>query len=197
MKRKVIPEPFWDGETELLFRVLFPEISAMVKAAAKTAGEELEIATGIALDWELINSQALDWAKVYTYEKVHDITVTTRDFISKELQTWIQSGGPLQDLMDALAGDVYSDYRAFMIATTEVTRAYTEGNLDAWRISGVVSGKQWFTAEDDIVCDICGPLDGSTIGLEEEGYKGYLDEMVGGPPAHVNCRCWLQPIVEK
>jgi hypothetical protein len=79
-----------------------------------------------------------------------------------------------------------------MIAVTEVTRSYAEGNQIAWKESGVVEGKEWNTANDEIVarCPICWPLHGVVIPIGEE-FDGGFD----GPPAHPRCRCWITPVV--
>jgi rubredoxin len=70
-----------------------------------------------------------------------------------------------------------------MIAVTETTRVFAEGNKLAWDSTGVVSGSKWQTANDDLVCPICGPLNEQVTDDE--------------PPAHVNCRCWKRPVVDE
>ena len=65
------------------------------------------------------------------------------------------------------------------------------------------------TAVDDRVCPICGPLHNTIVDLS--GGWTFTQEMLDAnpalaralrgpqtilrPPAHVNCRCWLQPVV--
>jgi hypothetical protein len=46
--------------------------------------------------------------------------------------------------------------------------------------------KTWFTNNDDRVCDICGPMEGEEVASDESFSSG--DD---APPAHVNCRCWV------
>jgi len=46
----------------------------------------------------------------------------------------------------------------------------------------------WQTSGDEKVCEICGPLDGKA---EDEW------DDPEGPPAHVNCRCWMTTRVVK
>ena len=45
----------------------------------------------------------------------------------------------------------------------------------------------WETAEDERVCNYCGPLDLKIVSTEEMGGYSY-------PPAHVNCRCTVAPV---
>ena len=84
---------------------------------------------------------------------------------------------------------MFGEIRAEMIAITEATRAFSEGNIQEWLASGVVDGIKWMTAEDELVCPICEPLDGKEGSLTDgiEGLK---------PPAHVRCRCWLEPVMK-
>lgn len=83
---------------------------------------------------------------------------------------------------------VFSPARASTIAATEVTRAVSHAEHFAAATFQTPGQAQlspvWHTEEDDRVCDICAPLDG----LKREDYA---DEFPFGPPAHGNCRCWL------
>jgi hypothetical protein len=48
---------------------------------------------------------------------------------------------------------------------------------------------RWFTAADEKVCAICGPVHGAT---RPKNRPYYLHPTLGQVrlPAHVNCRCW-------
>jgi len=97
--------------------------------------------------------------------------------------------------------------RADMIADTESIRTANMANAFAWQQSGVVSGKEWYTAEDDRVCAYCDEMDGTKIALDENFFDqgdelqvgdrtmslDYSD--VGEPPLHPSCRCTLLPIM--
>ena len=86
---------------------------------------------------------------------------------------------------------------------------FAEGNVLAWEATGLVSGKKWATAGDDLVCGICFPLNGKVVEIEGnfELLPGEMSDdllaraMEGEeftwqtPPAHPRCRCWLQPFV--
>ena len=52
------------------------------------------------------------------------------------------------------------------------------------RESGIEVVERWLTAEDERVCQICGPLDHTT----EETWGQVVP---GGPPAHTLCRCLI------
>jgi hypothetical protein len=78
---------------------------------------------------------------------------------------------------------------------TEITRSYAQGNQIAGEVMkeqfpDVPVVKVWFTNNDDLVCEICGPLNGEEVGIDDSWDSD--DGPVDNPPAHVNCRCWTQ-----
>lgn len=80
--------------------------------------------------------------------------------------------------------------RARLIASTETTHAYSQGQLIAYQRSGVVTGVEWLVAPDDTACEICKPLGGKVVKLYEEFAPGVI-----APPGHPGCRCSLLPRV--
>jgi hypothetical protein len=87
--------------------------------------------------------------------------------------------------------------RAYTIATTEMAFAYNkgadEGILQAQKEGYLGTVKRvWCTAEDELVCDICGSLNGLETEMDEEfDFKGkslYRGQKKT-PPAHPRCRC--------
>jgi HK97 family phage portal protein len=113
-----------------------------------------------------------------------------------------QLANRVEDIYGAAAG-----YRAEAIARTESINASTFATIDAWKQSGVVSGKVW-TVTSSNPCPYCLDMDGKTVGLgdnyfdkgdsltvENVGTMTFDYQNVIGPPAHVNCRCDLLPII--
>ncbi len=178
-------DAFWDGEREQLIRVLLPIVTNAALSAAEQALLGLQDVYGIGVDWRLVNEAVQRWSQKYTFDLVGGITDTSRDFLQGSISEWIAGGKPLDELIGTLE-PMFGTTRAAMIAATEVTRCYAEGNQETWRQSKVVDGVRWMTAEDELVCPICAPLDQETADLS----KGF-----DGPPAHPNCRCYLQPVV--
>lgn len=96
------------------------------------------------------------------------------------------------------AFDDLSKVQAERIARTEVIRTSNEAAIDAWVESGVVEGKQWFTAEDGRVDSECAELNGKIVWtLKGDFYEkdGEFDN--GDPPLHPNCRCVVLPVIDK
>lgn len=204
-----IPEAFWQGEagklyseTELLMLKFF--MAGAVEAEGQTAG------ASFAFNWDVINQSAIDYLNFYKLDTVNGITETTRQQATAMIDEWLQSGDPLPKLFDKLE-PLFGDKRAKMIARTEVTRTVSAGRLEGWKSTGWITQKVWRTARDELVCPICGSLDGKVVAIEGnfelgladaarnealEKYimkHGTLEYMI--PPAHPNCRCGLSPIV--
>jgi len=92
-------------------------------------------------------------------------------------------------------------YRAMMIARTELAFAYNNGNDRAMRQAqneGLIGDyrKKWATADDERVCDRCGPLDGVTIG-KDELFIDSTGHAVLLPPLHPHCRCAVEYVLEE
>lgn len=153
----------------------------------------------IGLDYTLINKWALEFARGYVFELVKGIDATTVKLLQTAVASFVETPGfTIGDLMNMIK-DTFGQPRARMIAVTETTRAYAEGQLAAGRElqqkwPDVRVTKTWFTNNDDRVCTICGPLNGTEVNLQEN-FVVVADgkTLWEGPamPAHPNCRCWL------
>jgi len=185
------PAAYWTAERAALTAALLPAIEATVMAGAQAAVAELEAIMGIGVDWALINEAALEWARTYTFDLVKGVTETSRNLLQTQLANWIEAGESLPQMWKRL-DPIYGPVRAKMIGTTEVTRAFAQGNELAWRESRVISGKKWHSALDERVCPICGSLHGEVVPIGQPFSDGSMN-----PPSHVNCRCWILPVVMK
>ena len=144
---------------------------------------------GISFDYTMVLDEALEWARSYSYELITGIEATGREVVSRAVSRFIETGKPLEELASELAS-IYSGPRAAMIASTETTRAFYEGQVASFRGSGVIKKMEWRTARDEKVCPSCGPLHGKRTAM-----GGTFDGIT--PPAHPRCRCWIAPVVER
>lgn len=150
------------------------------------------------INWAMANVHVLEWAARESEAIFAELLGTNAKELSAELTLWLESGAPLSDLKKTLSkGRWFGKARGKMIAVTEVTRAYNEGNMAAYRESGVVTGKEFQTARDEHVCSICAPLDGKITELEGTFETPFGIENFQKPPVHVNCRCVLAPITRR
>lgn len=134
---------------------------------------------------------------------------TTKSKVRKVLSQAIIDGLSIDETARGIK-EVFKEadtVRAQRIARTETLRAGNAGALEAYKQSGVVIGKQWFTAMDEMVCEWCAPMNGRVKALNNnffhqgESFTGKdggiirLDySNIEEPPLHVNCRCTLIPI---
>ena len=143
---------------------------------------------GFSFNWQLPHRGAMAWAEEYSFPLVAQINQTSARLTGFYLSRWASEPTPLWKLEQDLAG-VFGESRARRIAVTETTRVYAEGARRTYVHSGVVSGIQWLTSNDERVCPICRPLN------EQQGSLGNGLPGVGLPPAHVNCRCRIAGVV--
>lgn len=141
---------------------------------------------GLAVNMDWVNSAVLDFTRTYANNWWMELSKVTRDGLRKAILAWQEIGlgeQGLQDLVNAIT-PLFGEDRARRIAITETTRIFDEGNKLA-HISAGIKYEQWQTAEDDLVCTICGPLNGQYF-LTESGPRPVTD-------THPNCRCMREP----
>lgn len=123
----------------------------------------------------------------------------SEDAIEAEAAAWVDGYAPvlarqivdsttsLADVADDLEA-VFGAARAEMIAATEVTRAISAAEaylILLWADEADLQYRRiWHTEHDGKVCPVCKPLDRAP----EEVWGTVAPS---GPPAHPNCRCWL------
>lgn len=95
-------------------------------------------------------------------------------------------------------------YRARNIARTETLRSSNMGQHELWR-QGIDNNllttskiqRVWIVTPDDRLCDICAPMNGQTVAMEEH-FTGNKQNAAGvvthlystlTPPIHPSCRC--------
>jgi len=161
-----------------------PEIIAISRERAMALSDEV----GVSFDPTIINTEALDWARDYSYQLIGGITDTTRELVRGAQQTFIETPGMTRADLEKMLQPAFGESRASTIAVTETTRAYSEAvNRQQAMLanSGIEMRRVWQTNNDSIVCPICGPLNG----LPEEDWRDVFP--LGPPQPHPNCRCSL------
>ena len=201
LRGEKVPKSAYASLSADLRRVLEAELRAQYISGALQTQTALDKIVPTAINWTKPNTNAQRWATRYTFDLVRGLQDTTIAQVQsniaaleRDLSAFFEKPTTLGDVRGKIAeyipdwqdrlGRVWSsEERARMIATTEVTRASVEGDLASVEYLsdeyGIEMIPVWQTSNDEIVCDICGPLHNTQQG------DGWEDP----PPAHVNCRC--------
>lgn len=146
----------------------------------------------VGIDWVLVNTDAAAWARVHAAGLVREMQATTLERMHAAVYAFINDGQTIPYLARVLTGLVNDPKRAQLIAQTESTRSFAQGNTLAWKAQGI-EGRRWFSVEDSRVCPVCGGLAGSRAKLGEP-FKTKDGGVIDNPPAHPGCRCYIQPV---
>jgi len=183
--------------TELTFEELqdiAPDLAELLEDMTQEGGEValtqvLSDITDAQLDQ--VNERAVDYAANRSATLISDLEDSTREMLRSDLVSGMEAGATNDEIADMLADNYgFSDERADTIARTETADADVQGNLEGYKASGVVSGKEWVTGQDDF-CDECAALDKVVVGLDDDFPEGGGD----GPTLHPNCRCDILPVL--
>jgi len=175
-----VPQSYWNNGGHEIKKVIAPIFEEIfVSQSMAMAG-----AARIGVDWTLVNKQAANWAYAHAGQLIQGLQTTEQNAIRDYVQKYYTDGWTLDDVISHLE-PLFDKQRATTIAITETTNAATQSEmamvnyLEATYPTIHFVG-YWITANDDRVCDICGPKHGKII--EDAEY----------PPAHVNCRCEVE-----
>ena len=170
---------FWQDELAIWGKVLPIDLLRM----AQEASQALFALMPVGVDWLLVADAAAEWAHRYAFDLIKDINDTSLRLVSRAIQRFVQTPGATREELETMLRPYFGEVRASMIAVTETTRAYAQGEIETAKIAeraGLKMIPVWNTSEDELVCAVCGALDGKK-GAELNGQV---------PPAHVRCRCW-------
>lgn len=174
-----------EGWEALVDEEITPEVEAAFNAAGMSALASVGVEVTVDMT-DTLNTAAADYAETMSAELVTQIEDSTRNMIRDKISQAVNGGWDSEMLADELeASRAFSPERAVTIASYELGSALEAGNLVGWQTSGVVTGKQWVTAEDDLVSDECqANADQGVIPLDDAFQSG--DD---APLAHPFCRC--------
>jgi len=130
-----------------------------------------------------VNKLAVEWAENRAAELVTKIQESTRDYLRADVTQAVEEGWSSKQLSKALEENFgFSESRSDTIARTEIGHADVEGNMMAYRASGVVEGKEWIKGSEHDGDDECDDnADAGVISLDEAFPSGDQN-----PLAHPN-----------
>lgn len=170
-------EAFWKGQRST-FLTRLGGSSEKLLLEGVTQAEKL----GLSVNFDLVNKQVLKYARTFENKWWSRLESSTREGLRRAIAVNIETGAPLSALRKSII-PLFGTERAEMIASTEVTRLFSEGNRIAYRDAGVTK-LEWRTVGDERVCEECEAKDGKRYSIGDQG-----------PPLHVRCRCWDAPVV--
>lgn len=141
-----------------------------------------------------IDKAALAYAAEHAAELVKGLSLTTEDALRSEITRAMKDGSSAAELAKSIREmGVFGRARASTIARTELATAHIQGNVQGWRETGMVTGKEWIMGDLHDIEDVCdlNAMKGQ-IGLDE----GFEDGIMF-PPAHPNCICDVLPVLSE
>ena len=182
--------------TVLLVPIMFDTIKEEGQHAIEEVDKELEY-----------DAESVEAAKFLKQKPLLDFTSvneTTNKLIKAEIVAGIEEGEGVDKIARRI-NKVFDDAdkkRSLLIARTETQKAVNFATVDAYKQSGVVSGKKWLTAYDERTCERCMAMNGKIVDLDKNYFnKGdsFMDtkfdyEDIGYPPLHA--RCFTSPDIK-
>lgn len=159
--------------------------------AFEVGGISGELEVGVSVGFTRVMPAAQKALRAYTLELAKGITKTTAEMAKQSLLMSLELGEDQQAAI-ARVNDVIKDpRRSAMIARTESIRAYSQGRLTYAKEAGITH-KEWQNGVPG-ACEICTSNHGKVVRLDAmfPGIGGLVD----APPAHPNCRCRVQLVM--
>ncbi len=173
-----------------------------IQGAIVDGGEDALAKLGLAQEFAT-DEVVLDFVKKHSLEYAKEITGTTLDALRGQFVVALQNGEGVTKVMDRIQSVMTNctEYRARMIAQTEMIGAINKGSVEAAKQSGVIWGHQWVGALDERIREDHEWLtvEGIAVPLGETFPRVNLEfpGEAGGDPAQVcNCRCTVKQLRE-
>lgn len=220
-------DPFWLNEDALLMEATDDLVLTALLAGGASGLTSLPVGAQQLVDMDIFNQQALDYLFKYQLATVPGLNATTRKSVIKIIEDWLLSGESLQALEGKLVPIFGSIRAARIAATeitriyamgnqiiwmasglVGAKRWMTANDERVCPLCGSLDGTI-VQLEGNFALDANGvgnsPQMKAILGKRftpELGTRKANTLLKGGsswltPPAHTNCRCWLQPLVSE
>jgi SPP1 gp7 family putative phage head morphogenesis protein len=204
---KALPQPVQRASTSAALDALRPEVLADELGPVQEGGfedwaNEALRELGLSPSFNMRNPLVRQALEQRAAERVRLVTDTTRAALREELAAGVAAGEGI-NLLRKRVEEVFSEaegYRAERIARTEVVGLSNAANVEAWRQSGVVEGKEWLAVRDGNTRDEHRALDGQVVSgvdgmFSVAGYRASHPGGFGVASMDISCRCTTLPKV--
>lgn len=141
-----------------------------------------------------LDEAALAWADEHGAELVKGLTATTETALRATIAKAMTEGSSAAELARSIqAMGEFGKARAMTIARTELATAHVQGNVQGWRETGMVSGKEWIMGDLHDIEDVCD----RNAAMGEVDLDAEFEDGVMFPPAHPNCICDVLPVLSE
>jgi len=141
-----------------------------------------------------LDKAALAYAEAHAAELVTNLTATTTESLRGTISNAVKEGMSAQRLSDAIqTSGAFGEARANTIARTELAMAHVNGNVEGWKETGLVGGKESILGDlhdIDDECDECAAA--GVVGINDDFIPG-----LSQPPYHPNCVCAVLPVLKE
>lgn len=179
----------WTKEEQLLHGLLFIEWVDAAKKGIEISNELFSLGLDEKKINIIMNDELIAHLKEYGAEQVTKITNTTKTNLRNTLVEGMKKGESNKELakrIQSIMGNA-SDYRANLIAKTEVHNTIMDANYKAFESAGVKKVK-WLTSQDERVREAHSSCNGVIVKLGELFPNGLIS-----PKGEIGCRCILVP----
>lgn len=123
---------------------------------------------------------------------IRSVDNTTKDWLAAMIKEGLDNQLTVSEMRDMIETEAkgMTKHRAETIARTEIANVMSQTELESYRRAGYKK-KRWRTSRDDRVCPICAPADN-----EEVPVGSLFSTGTDAPPAHPNCRCFIQAVLD-
>jgi len=138
-----------------------------------------------------VNEKAVEKAITYPWsgDMFSNRLWDNKDLLAKKVKQTITQGvvqgKSITDMTRGLRNDMGKGaYECRRLVRTETAHVVNSATIDRYKAAGI-DKVEWITAEDERVCDECGPMHGNIYSADN------VPDIV-----HPNCRCTFKPIIE-
>lgn len=196
---EVLDEPFDKAKWEKTFK---QTIKPVLTEVVQDIGTDALVNMGMSAAFDVQNPNVLRAVEKQAQQFAQRLNDTTYEQLQASLSEGIGKG----ESIDALASrveDVMGDRirsSGEVIARSEVNRASSTGDIEAWRQTGVVVGKRWNAALDDRTRPTHVEAHGQEVKLDDDftvgSATGQGPGLMGVAKEDVQCRCYLTAIMD-